>query len=439
MTLRIIAAEEQLKALKLSVQTLGKFGQEIGLEARPGCIHFRSVNQSKSAYVRMTFNSSFFDVYELFEQPVLSASVLSKCLVASMRTQRICRAIFEIFTQANKMNVYIDCENGLQKKFEFDLIDSDALQAQINFDLYPVRITVESSEMSRLLASFQQTLDEVTIIAIPDSQGEGNVSTDKSCQIHSFYDPHKFKMDNTLLHTQLAVNAHQHFLEYIHTGRKTVDVTFNLKDFKVILAYCTSMRNNLSILFSQAGEPLAIVPIPSHEHFSTSDFSSEFVLATMLDSCVDQNGQPSVLLNVTSAPVNNGSSLNKRRAHAAVQEEKHRSHPHQTTTGTTRASYGSDMNTNDAADHLVAMQEKEYSNTTLSHLRGSQPQQPTSKRFRVASQETSQATVSVNNDPSYRKNELHLEPQNDEDDDDEEVPGTPTHERRVDTWIENWS
>ena len=31
----------------------------------------------------MTFNSTFFDVYELFEQPVLSASILSKSFVAS--------------------------------------------------------------------------------------------------------------------------------------------------------------------------------------------------------------------------------------------------------------------------------------------------------------------------------------------------------------------
>ena len=56
-----------------------------------------------------------------FEQPVLSASILSKSLVASLKTQRICRAIFEVFTQQNRMVVFVDCENGLQKRFEFDL------------------------------------------------------------------------------------------------------------------------------------------------------------------------------------------------------------------------------------------------------------------------------------------------------------------------------
>jgi len=218
MNLRIIAAEEQLRTLKHSVQTLSKFGGETVLEARPGLIHFRSVNQSKSAYVRMTFKSTFFDVYELFEQPVLSASILSKSLVASLKTQRICRAIFEVFTQQNRMVVFVDCENGLQKRFEFDLIDTDALQAQINFDLYPVRITAEAQELSRLLSSFQQSLEEMTLIANPDAgptQG-GPATPSKSCQLHSFYDPQKIDMEGNLsklLHTQLSLNAQQHFLE----------------------------------------------------------------------------------------------------------------------------------------------------------------------------------------------------------------------------------
>jgi len=503
MTLRIIAAEEQLRVLKLSVQTLSKFGHEIVFEARPNGIHLRSVNQSKSAYVRITFNSSFFDVYELFEQPVLSAGILAKCLVASLRTQRICRAIFEVFTQENRLVVYVDCENGLQKKFQFDLIDSEALQAEINFDMYPVRITVEAGEMNRLLASFQQSLDEVTLIAIPDSgaehhgdhQGNGGrnhsaTGTDKSCQIHSFYDPSKVDLGNSLLHTQLSLNAHQHFLEYQHTGRETVDVTFNLKDFKAVLTYCLSTRNNLGILFSRAGEPLAILPMPMHEHMN-SEFTSEFVLATMLDSTVDSNtGKPSpMVFQPATANAANGSrggggasthnhstlarELEKRNRQQQQQQQQQQQRPRPIRDAMTPQ--GSDMDTNEVAKHLVAMNHHPMSGGSHNHSHpqpmststtGSvravgggggaasmqeqqQQKQPPNmrrtdeeqrKKRPRASQETdtlvSGSTLSLRHSAVE---EAEVQRKEDSDSDSEEVPGTPTHERRVDTWVENWS
>lgn len=91
MTLRFVAAGEQLKTLKLTVQTLGKFGHDVVIEAQPSCVHLRSVNPSKSAYARFTFSSTFFDLYELYDRPVLTACVLTKSLLASLRTQRVCR------------------------------------------------------------------------------------------------------------------------------------------------------------------------------------------------------------------------------------------------------------------------------------------------------------------------------------------------------------
>ena len=444
MALRIIAAEEQLRMLKLSVQTLSKFGSQTVMEARPGCLHLRSVNHSKSAYVRMTFASNFFDVYELFHQNLLTASVLSKSLVASLKTQRVCRAIFEVFTQTNKLVVFIDCENGLQKKFEFDLIDSDALQAEINFDLYPVRITAEPGELSKLLASFQQSLDEVTVIAIPDSatvNSQGG-SPNKSCQIHSFYDPLKIDLDNfekPLLHTQLSMNAHHHFLEYQHSGRETVDATFNMKDFKAVLNFCASSRNNLTILFSKAGDPVAIVPIPMHEHMH-STFSSEFVLATMMDTCVGVDGEPLSLLNKTNAgnravrPAGpqasrggtGGDGLNGRRDLSMATGAGARS--------SAAASFRTGVRTNDVAADLVAMNAVSTHQHSAATATGGRP---SSKRLKSMGSQNTSATVSIDN---FLDDRCDVDGEDgDDDDDDEEVPGTPPHERRIDTCIQNWS
>ena len=120
-----------------------------------------------------------------------------------------------------------------------------------------------------------------------------------------------------------------------------MDVTFNLKDFKVILAYCASTRNNLSILFSKAGEPLAILPVPVMEHMHISPhFCSEFILATMVDSLVDSCGQP----------------MSGLRAPTPAQARKPPQQPRKSTpTAGRNSNHSSSMNTHQVASHLVAL------------------------------------------------------------------------------------
>lgn len=43
----------------------------------------------------------------------------------------------------------------------------------------------------RLLSSFQNNLDEITIIATPDEDGDGQTHLPKAVQLHSFLDPAK--------------------------------------------------------------------------------------------------------------------------------------------------------------------------------------------------------------------------------------------------------
>ena len=46
--------------------------------------------------------------------------------------------------------------------------------------------------MRRLLSSFQNNLDEITIIATPDDEdGDGQTHLSKAVQLHSFLDPAK--------------------------------------------------------------------------------------------------------------------------------------------------------------------------------------------------------------------------------------------------------
>jgi hypothetical protein len=269
-------------------------------------------------------------------------------------------------------------------------------------------------------------------------------------------------------------------------------VTFNLKDFKAVLAYCLSTRNNLGILFSRAGEPLAILPMPMHEHMN-SEFTSEFVLATMLDSTVDSNtGKPSPMIfqpapaNTTNGSRGEGASTHKNlHQHSTLARELEKRNKQQQQRRPIRDAMtpqGSDMDTNEVAKHLVAMnhmsdgshpQPMSTSTTTGSvgalgggGAEGAAPMQQQEKpppnmrqreeqRKRLrASQDTdtlvSGSTLSlrysaVEEADVQRKEDLNSQHKHkqdsdsDSDSDSDEVPGTPTHERRVDTWVENWS
>ena len=202
---------------------------------------------------------------------------------------------------------------------------------------------------------------------------------------------------------------------YQHTGRETVDVTFNLRDFKVVLGYCASTRNNLTVLVSRAGEPLAILPAPMNEHMNAG-FTSEFVLATMVDSCVDEFGQHLSALNKTQQ------QQQQQQQQRVVERGSHQS-----------------MNTADVASHLVALNGNNSNAKSVVGRPGAEGS--VAKRLKVGqSQDTETMTLSMScNDKGEGGNGGDEAGRDGEEDNDSEVPATPPHERRLETCIQNWS
>ena len=52
----------------------------------------------------------------------------------------------------------------------------------------------------------------------------------------------------------------QLFLEYRHAGSEPSDVTFNLKDFRAMLALCEGLNANMSVSFEAPGSPVVVKP-----------------------------------------------------------------------------------------------------------------------------------------------------------------------------------
>jgi cell cycle checkpoint control protein RAD9A len=140
-------------------------------------------------------------------------------------------------------------------------VEPDIQHLSLDRQKFPSNFVVRPRDLNRLLANFQSSLQEITIIATeaaslpPDSANEIG---GKAVELRSYIDPTKgninnfvgnlvsllavylfprfFMADNdSLLHTQLWIDPKEEFLQYVHTG-DPVDVTFSVKELKVQLA-----------------------------------------------------------------------------------------------------------------------------------------------------------------------------------------------------------
>ncbi len=343
------------------------------------------------------------------------------------------------------MVVFLDCENGLQKKFELNLIDADPLNLDFNADMLPVRITAEANEMGRLLSSFNNTLDDVTVLASPEGgdapagaphqPGGGGDATlgGKMCHITSFYDPAKVVPGDPVLHTAVHINVQQHFVHYENSCGAPVDVTFNLKDFRVILNFCAAVRSTIQMLFSGAGEPIAVVPaLPGHDRRHT-EFSAEFVLATHLTSA-----------HYADAPHSHeGVAVNEARRALPVEGVAARAPapaPHDAMQG---RGGGSEMRMRRAAKHLLGMNgnPESYvvgSTATTTDVMGSEYDRGQhSKRTRMGPDPSATVSLPMRGQDLAHEYVSAMADEGDDEDDDE-VPATPPHARASEALIENW-
>ena len=64
------------------------------------------------------------------------------------------------------------------------------------------------------------------------------------------------------IQTQLKVDTREAFQEYSNATESTTDITFNLKDFRHMLALAEGLGANIALLFDRPGHPLIVEPRP---------------------------------------------------------------------------------------------------------------------------------------------------------------------------------
>ncbi|CAL0302296.1 unnamed protein product [Lupinus luteus] len=280
-------SDNALKTFTRCITCLSRIGNELAIQASSSQLLFHTINTSRSAYQCITFKSGFFDGYTVSNNPV-QCSVLLKAVCAVLRTplMNIDHLTVKLpDPDAPKVMWILDCYSGMKKTYWITCnVEPDIQHLSLDRQKFPSNIVVRPRDLNRLLANFQSSLPEITIIATepaslpPDGANEIG---GKAVELRSYIDP--TKDNDSALHTQLWIDPKEEFLQYFHSG-DPIDVTFSVKELKAFLSFCESCEVNIHLLFEKAGEPILLAPKFGFEDGSNSNFDATLVLATMLTS-----------------------------------------------------------------------------------------------------------------------------------------------------------
>ncbi|XP_039022351.1 cell cycle checkpoint control protein RAD9A-like [Hibiscus syriacus] len=323
-------SDNALKTFSRSITCLARVGNELVFQASPSQLALHTLNSSRSAYQSVTFKPNFFDVYTISGTQV-QCSVLLKAVCSVLRTPI---ASIDNLTvkladpDAPKIQWDLACHTGLKKSYWITCnVEPDIQHLSLDRRRFPSNLVVRPRDLTRLLANFQSSLQEITIVSTEPTflpSDAANEIGGKAVELRSYIDP--TKENDSSLHTQLWIDPSEEFVQYTHTG-DPVDVTFSMKELKAFLTFCEGCEVDIHLFLDKAGEPILLAPKFGLDDGSVSNFDAALVLATMLTSQLHE-GNP-------SQPVQAATTVHNQ-AGTEAQQEKFRANVSEHTSGHTR-------------------------------------------------------------------------------------------------------
>ncbi|KAL8527973.1 hypothetical protein ACS0TY_005691 [Phlomoides rotata] len=276
-----------LKTFARSVTSLARIGNELVFQCSPSQLTLHTLNSSRSAYQSITFKPDFFDVFSVPGTQV-KCSVLLKAICSVLRTPVASIDHLSVLltdSDASKVQWTLDCFSGMKKAYWITCnVEPDIQHLSLDRRKLPSSFVVKPRDLNRLLANFQSTLQEITIIATQQSVLPPDAADQiggKAVELRSYIDP--TKENDSSLHTQLWIDPAEEFVQYNHS-RDPVDITFGVKELKAFLSFCEVCEVDIHLYFDKAGEPILMAPKFGVDDSSYSNFDATLVLATMLVS-----------------------------------------------------------------------------------------------------------------------------------------------------------
>eukprot|EP01137_Pigoraptor_chileana_P004700 Opistho-2@2717 len=281
-----------LRDFAKAVQCMSKIGDDLHIESVGRELHFRTVSNSRSAYASVSFGSQYFDsIQRLNDDGALRCKVLVKSCHNIFRSlpnveKSVERCVISLKPALCRLVFQLMCKFNITKTINLDFQDSDILQAVYSRDQSANCISVQANILTEFLSMFPPTVDEVTLVAEPTQ-----------IRFKSYIEPGlSSEIAARTLYTEVAVDTGD--LDR-YSVPNPVAITFCLKEFKAILAFCEAIKLPISINFDAPGSPII---------FSATDnvaLRAEFVLATLQE---DGDAHLSASNNTRAARANRDSN-----------------------------------------------------------------------------------------------------------------------------------
>ncbi|KAI9099090.1 hypothetical protein K1719_024857 [Acacia pycnantha] len=318
-------SDNALKTFARCITCLARIGNELSIQASSSQLVFHVLNSSRSAYQSITFKPGFFDVYTVSGN-LAQFSVLLKAICSVFRTpiSNIDRLTVRLSDpDSSKVQWTLECCSGMRKTYWITCnTESDIQHLSLDRQKFPSNFVVRPQILNKLLANFQSSLQEITIIATEPSSLPSDATSEiggKAVELRSYLDP--TKDNDSLLHTQLWIDPKEEFLQYIHNG-DPVDVTFSVKELKAFLSFCEGCEVDIQLHFEKAGEPVLMAPKFGWEDGPDSNFDVTLVLATMLISQLHEGASevPQASTRIHAQTEKGGSGVRQENGKTNVSE-----------------------------------------------------------------------------------------------------------------------
>ncbi|XP_063217540.1 cell cycle checkpoint control protein RAD9A-like [Bacillus rossius redtenbacheri] len=262
-----------VKALARALQALARLGKDfIFVEPGDSGLCVRAINSSHSAFGMFSFPRSFCTRYwvETEHDPAFNIKLLH-CRLSVKSVQGIVRSLnvprhvesctLTVRPEEDRVKVELLCRYKVVKVQFLPVIAWESLELQVSQtpDMSN-RFTATAKQLTDVLVNFYPNPNDITIIVTAQNLFLQNY-------IDEARDPKKERRTEMLLHAG-------EFHDY-HVSQKS-QVTFNVKDWKAVLAFAGAFTLPVSVNFQKAGRP--IVFKVQREGL----FEAKFVLSTVL-------------------------------------------------------------------------------------------------------------------------------------------------------------
>ncbi len=265
----VLSSPQQLKVFKTSLQVLMKIGSSnLMIVGEPGRILLSACNSARSCYVSADLHQSFFTSY-VYQCGLLQMKVTVpfKNVQAILRTSRIRVLTLSLVPEINVMIATLECDRGLVKEYRIAFSEDQAIfrpaglgrqeASAVWFD------TNDASSFSKVLSTLHVN-SAADLVAIAYDARDGGIKLFTDCQGVQVRPDAAVQKD--ALHTSLEMNnSIGHFGTIRNMLGMSTKVSFNLRDFLVLVHTAEGLSCDLSLCFSVPGRPVSAICSPALE------------------------------------------------------------------------------------------------------------------------------------------------------------------------------